>query len=137
MRTTLLISSAALLLFTACGKPKPAADEGPPPAPTAGPTTMGGPAATAKAQELFATRCTPCHGPQGKGDGPASSGLTPKPRNFGDPAWQASVDDAYIEKIIKYGGTAVGKSPAMPGNPDLTDPAVVAALRAMVRGLKS
>ena len=137
MRFTLLLSSAALLLATACGKPKPAEDVGPPPPPTAGPTTMGGPAATAKAQEIFASRCTPCHGPQGKGDGAASAGLTPKPRNFGDPAWQAAVDDAYIEKIIKYGGTAVGKSPAMPGNPDLTDPAVIAALRTMVRSFKN
>ena len=96
----------------------------------------GGAAATAKAQEIFASRCSVCHGPQGKGDGPASAGLTPKPRNFGDPTWQAAIDDAYLEKIIKYGGAGVGKSPAMPGNPDLTDPAVVQALRAVVRSFK-
>jgi hypothetical protein len=33
-----------------------------------------------------------------------------------------------------YGGAAVGRSPAMVGNPDLADkPDVVSALRAMVR----
>lgn len=88
-----------------------------------------------QAQEIFDTRCTPCHGASGKGDGAASKGLTPPPRNFGDPAWQKSVTDDYIEKIIKFGGAAVGKSPAMPGNPDLTaKPQVVVELRKIIRG---
>ena len=91
--------------------------------------------AAKEAQEIYAGRCTPCHGAKGAGDGAASAGLTPKPRNFGDPAWQASVTDEHIEKIIHYGGAAVGKSPAMPANPDLSDPAVLAALRAHVRSL--
>ncbi|MBX3025954.1 c-type cytochrome [bacterium] len=88
-----------------------------------------------QAQEIFAGRCTPCHGAQGKGDGAASKGLTPPPRNFSDPAWQQSVTDDHIEKIIKYGGAAVGKSPAMPANPDLNaKPQVVIELREIVRG---
>jgi hypothetical protein len=70
------------------------------------------------------------------GDGPASAGLSPKPRNFGDAAWHQTIDDQYIEKIIKFGGVAVGKSPAMPGNPDLTDAAIVAELRTVVRSFK-
>jgi hypothetical protein len=86
---------------------------------------------------VFATRCTTCHGPQGLGDGPGAVALNPKPRNFQDPAWQASVDDAYLAKIVLYGGAAVGRSPMMPGNPDLTGkPAVVAALVEHVRALK-
>ncbi len=94
------------------------------------------PEARAEAQQIFASRCTPCHGQTGGGDGPASAGLTPPPRNFHDHAWQASVTDAHIERIIQYGGAAVGKSPAMPANPDLNDkPLVVAALREHVRSL--
>ncbi len=93
--------------------------------------------AAAEAQTIFSTRCFVCHGPNGKGDGPGSAGLDPKPRNFTDPAWQASVTDEHIEKIITYGGAAVGKSPAMPPNPDLVSKTeVVAALRAHVRSLK-
>lgn len=93
-------------------------------------------AASKEAEELFATRCTPCHGATGQGDGPASAGLTPKPRNFHDKAWQASVTDEHIEKIIQYGGAAVGKSPSMPANPDLpSKPEVVSALRQYVRNL--
>lgn len=94
-------------------------------------------AAKKEAQEIFAMRCTPCHGPSGAGDGPGSAGLTPKPRNFTDPEWQKSVTDAHIENIIKFGGVAVGKSPAMPSNPDLmAKPEVVSALRQVVRGFK-
>jgi hypothetical protein len=60
----------------------------------------------------------------------------PKPRNFQDPVWQKSVSDEYLAQIIQYGGAAVGRSAAMPPNPDLTSkPDVVAALSAHVRSL--
>jgi mono/diheme cytochrome c family protein len=98
----------------------------------------GGDAAAAEARQIFATRCTTCHGPEGMGDGPGSAGLDPKPRTFHDADWQASVTDDHIAKIIQYGGAAVGKSPTMPGNPDLiSKPQVVAALVAHVRSLGS
>src|SRR6056297_742055 len=61
----------------------------------------------------FKQFCAPCHGPAGAGDGPASASLNPKPRALNDPEWQASVDDAYIKKIITEGGPAVGLSPMM------------------------
>lgn len=92
------------------------------------------PAATKEADEIYKSRCSLCHGPAGKGDGPAGAALNPKPRDLGDPAWQKSVTDEHIEKIILGGGTAVSKSPLMPGNPDLASkPDVIKALRAMVR----
>lgn len=92
------------------------------------------PAARQEAQQIFATRCAACHGPQGRGDGPGAAGLKPPPRNYHDPAWQATVKDDEIEKAIVYGGAAVGKSPGMIGNPDLgSKPEVVAALREIVR----
>lgn len=101
-------------------------------------TTAAAPTAdpAAQAKEIFGTRCMACHGPEGRGDGPASVSLTPKPRNFHDTAWQAKVDDAHIMTIIKVGGAAVGLSPAMPSNPDLNSKDdVVAALKDYVRGL--
>lgn len=95
------------------------------------------PAAQAEATKIYMQRCSTCHGPNGAGDGPGAADLNPKPRNLQEAAWQSSVDDAYIEKIIKLGGTGVGKSAAMPPNPDLaTNEPVVKALRAKVRGLK-
>lgn len=89
-----------------------------------------------EASEIFAGRCTPCHGPQGNGDGPASAGLTPKPASFADVAWQKAVTDEHIEKVIAYGGAAVGKSPAMPPNPDLADKPVIQGLRKHIRNLE-
>jgi mono/diheme cytochrome c family protein len=103
------------------------------------PAPAAAPAAAAEGQEaeqIFATRCLTCHGPEGAGDGPGSAALEPKPRNFQDPAWQESVTDEHIEKIVMYGGAAVGRSPTMPGNPDLiAKPEVVRALAAHVRSL--
>jgi len=92
------------------------------------------PEARAKAKDIYANRCAACHGVAGKGDGPGAANLTPKPPNFQDKSWQASITDQDMEKAILYGGVAVGKSPMMPSNPDLeSDPAVVTALRALVR----
>ena len=94
--------------------------------------------AASEARQIFATRCTTCHGERGAGDGPGSAGLTPQPRNLQSPAWQSSVTDTHIEQIILYGGAAVALSPAMPGNPDLNSkPAVVTELRKLIRALES
>lgn len=88
----------------------------------------------AEAEQLFKTRCSSCHGPNGEGNGPAAAGLNPKPRNYHDAQWQASTTDEEIEKAIIYGGAAVGKSPQMAANPDLqAKPGVVKALREKIR----
>jgi mono/diheme cytochrome c family protein len=67
----------------------------------------------AAGETRFKQLCASCHGPAGKGDGPAAAALNPKPRNFSDAAWQASVDDQYLRDIITKGGAAMGKSPLM------------------------
>lgn len=92
--------------------------------------------ATEEAQEIFQARCVTCHGASGKGDGPGSAALNPKPRDYTSPEWQKSVTDEHIEKVIVGGGPAVGLSPLMPPNPDLANkPKVVAALVQVVRDL--
>ena len=72
-----------------------------------------------EAIEIFKLRCAICHGITGKADGPTSKSLSPVPRDFTLKEWQDSVTDEHIADIIKYGGSAVDKSPTMPGNPDL------------------
>ncbi len=140
----LLIASGAL--FIGCAPESKSSGDG---APSSAPTVVSkigtpdtsftapsgaGKSAEAEAKEIFANRCTPCHGSKGAGDGAASPGLTPKPRNFTDASWQSSVTDEHIEKIIQYGGAAVGRSPMMPGNPDLSaKPEVVSELRKLIR----
>jgi len=109
-----------------------AAEPAPAPEPAAEPASDP----VAEATEIFQGRCTVCHGEGGKGDGPGSAALDPKPRDFTSDEWQASVTDEHIQKIIVYGGAAVGKSPTMPANPDLdAKPEVVAELVKHVRSL--
>lgn len=93
-------------------------------------------AALAEAKTVFAQRCATCHGPEGKGDGPAGQALNPKPRTFGDKEWQGKVTDDHLRKVIVGGGAAVGLSPMMAPNPDLKDkPQVVDGLVQLVRDL--
>lgn len=89
----------------------------------------------AEASKFYAGRCVPCHGTQGRGDGPAGGALNPHPRNFTDRAWQGTVTDAHIEKTILQGGPSVGKSPLMPPHADLNGkPELLAAMRTVIRG---
>ena len=71
------------------------------------------------AKGIYDDKCAGCHGPAGKGDGPAGKALTPNPPDFS--ASLKGKDDAYLAKIIKDGGEAVKKSASMPASSDLTD----------------
>jgi cytochrome c553 len=88
-----------------------------------------------EARRRFGTLCANCHGSDGKANTPTAQQLNPRPRDYTDPAWQASVTDDELRTAILRGGAAVNKSPLMPGNPDLADkPEVIDALVAIVRG---
>ena len=138
----LLGLAVAPLLLLACSKSQDADNLPRPPAPAtptpvaapANTTTTGSSGAEAQAALIFKVRCSTCHGADGKGNGPAAITLNPKPRNYTDPVWQKSVTDDHIREIIVKGGAALGKSPNMLANPDLSDkPDVVDALMKKVR----
>lgn len=65
------------------------------------------------AAENYKGVCGPCHGEKGEGNGPAAVALNPKPANFADPAFWSTRSKTHIEKVIREGGPAVGKSPLM------------------------
>jgi mono/diheme cytochrome c family protein len=71
------------------------------------------------AQDTYAQRCTPCHGANGKGDGPSGKFLTPPPKDFAT-ALNGQGDD-WIAKVITQGGPAVGLSAAMPPSTGLSE----------------
>ena len=130
----------ALLIAAACGKNEkppqklegPGSQESAPGVPRKAPPDPNQPS---EAKVLFANVCSQCHGLEGKGDGPAAETLNPKPRNYTDPQWQASVTDDQIKEIILKGGQGVGKSPMMPGQPQLADqPEVLDGLVKIIRG---
>ena len=85
-------------------------------------------------KKLFETRCFVCHGRDGKGDGPSATGLAEKPQDLTDTNWQKSNTDDLIGTVIKEGGAAIGKTGAMPPNPDLTKEQIQ-SLVAFVRSL--
>lgn len=78
---------------------------------TSGPAFAQG--SSAKGKDHFAKHCGGCHGPTGKGDGPAASALTPKPKDLTDKTYVAGLKDQYLFDFIQKGGAAVGKSPLM------------------------
>ncbi len=47
--------------------------------------------------------------------------MNPKPKDLGDKAYMAKLDDAHLAKVITKGGAAVGKSPLMPPFASLGD----------------
>jgi cytochrome c551/c552 len=85
--------------------------------------TVGGACADSGAtgEKIFQSRCFVCHGRDGRGSGPASQGLAQKPQDLTDSSWQRSVTDDQIKTVIRAGGAIIGKSGAMPPNPDLTN----------------
>ena len=95
------------------------------------------PADRKEAMTLFSSLCVTCHGDTGHGDGPGAAAIDPKPRSFADPAWQDSVTDSHIQKVILLGGAAVGKSPMMPAQPQLKGKhAVLAAIVEKIRSYR-
>lgn len=85
-------------------------------------------AGKAKFQQLCAT----CHGPAGKGDGPAGASLNPKPRDLS----VTTKTDAELKTIMTKGGAAAGLSPTMPPmGATLSDPELANVI-AFIRSLK-
>ena len=73
----------------------------PVPAEYAGKINPLGPEAAADGGKLFKANCTPCHGAEGHGDGPAGAALDPAPKNLAD--LQTAVGDDYLFWRISTG----------------------------------
>jgi mono/diheme cytochrome c family protein len=80
----------------------------------AGPQT----ASAQSAMSGYAQECAACHGPTGKGDGPAGKFMQPPPAPFSTALKGKS--DSWIETVIAKGGPAVGLAPGMPPHPNLS-----------------
>ena len=87
---------------------------------------------------LYKEYCAQCHGLTGKGDGPAASGLEPKPAIHANMPFD-KLPMEYLYTVINHGGVAVGKSPNMPywgltiGQQGVAD--VIAYLKVTFKGI--
>jgi len=83
--------------------------------------TAATPASVAKGKELFTELgCNGCHGDAGTGDGPASAGLDPSPRNFTNAKWHAARSDGELKYTDFKGseGTAMIANESMYDEPN-------------------
>lgn len=62
---------------------------------------------------IYKEYCAQCHGATGKGDGPAASGLEPKPAVHANMAFD-KLPMEYLYNVVNHGGRSVGKSTSMP-----------------------
>ncbi len=86
---------------------------------------------------IYKEYCSQCHGAEGKGDGPAASGLSPKPAVHANIPFE-KLPMEYLYNVINFGGSSVGKSATMPywgltiGQQGVAD--VIAYLKATFKG---
>jgi mono/diheme cytochrome c family protein len=64
------------------------------------------PASVQKGAELFVINCTPCHGAQGKGNGPVSTKFVP-PADLTNADLQKARTDGYWQSYLSVGGAVM------------------------------
>lgn len=79
---------------------------------------------------IFKAQCVACHGPGGKGDGPAAPALNPRPANLADAARMEKLSDDSLVQIVTAGRLT------MPGYGRTLTPEQVSEVVAYVRSLK-
>jgi mono/diheme cytochrome c family protein len=91
---------------------------------------------------VYDVNCASCHGMAGKGDGPMSAVLNPKPRDFSAGEFKLDAnksgspgEDEDLTLVIKKGAMAYGGSALMAGWPTLSDEQV-GQLIVYIRSLK-
>lgn len=77
----------------------------------------------AKGKATYETRCSPCHGVEGGGDGPAAAAIVPKPRNFRDPQFWTGRTAVQLRLVVKQGrpGTLMAPFEGVLSNDEIDD----------------
>ena len=86
--------------------------------------------AAEKVASVYKDLCAGCHGPKGKGDGPAAAALNPKPQDFCTSKTHPTDADKY--RMIAEGGPSMGHSPGMVGFKGALDPQTIKELVAYI-----
>lgn len=64
-------------------------------------------------EDVYGEQCRSCHGQEGKGDGPASRFLDPKPRDLTSGEWKHAEGGTVraIGEVVRYGVEGTGMEP--------------------------
>ena len=84
-----------------------------------------------KGKPLFQARCSFCHGPTGRGDGPAGAALKPPPTNFSSPEYWKSADINRLRAVLKSGKQGTAMPPSQLAPEEIDD--VIAYLRTLAK----
>ncbi|MEK6680798.1 MAG: cytochrome c [Nitrospirota bacterium] len=68
----------------------------------------------AEAKSNYMMYCSPCHGENGRGNGPQAEAMEVPPRNHTDGNYLSTRSDEQLFKVVKEGGPAIGFSRSMP-----------------------
>lgn len=117
------IGLALLFALAGCGDAERSAPASEPAQPTPAPETPQArarpavaetqPGVAARGATHYAMLCASCHGARGDADTPIAAALVPKPARHNDGEYMNALDDEHLFSVIKNGGSAAGKSPAM------------------------
>jgi mono/diheme cytochrome c family protein len=72
------------------------------------------PAGETGARAIYSRFCAPCHGAQGRGDGPNASHLPVRPAAHADSAYMSGRTDDRLFDAVYSGGYPLGRSATMP-----------------------
>jgi mono/diheme cytochrome c family protein len=84
---------------------------------------------------LYRMLCTQCHGLEGNGKGINAPYLSVEPRNHRDLETMRKLSDEHLFRVIRHGGTSVGKSALMPAWGGVLQEDEIKALVAYLREL--
>jgi len=84
-----------------------------------------------KGRALYNSRCWPCHGPTGRGNGPAAAALRPPPADFTDPDKIVERTTGRLHSVLSRGVPGTAMAPQPISEREKFD--VIAHLRGLVR----
>lgn len=88
-----------------------------------------------RGKAVYEKNCALCHGPAGQGNGPMSSGLSPRPKDLTSKAVIGKRSDWEVYLVIRDGGKALGLSPQMFSYKTLLEDQEIRDVAAYVRTL--
>ena len=117
------IGLALLLALAGCGDAERSAPASPPAQPAPEPKAPRAdaqpvpaeaePGVAQRGAAHYAALCASCHGARGEADTPMAEVLVPKPARHNDGNYMNGLSHEHLFRVIKNGGSAVGKSPMM------------------------